>query len=220
MRPVERDNKRIYSRLCLRIEHLEQIYRLVVAAKHRFDFEYGDDVIEGIEDFDKLREMRKPARYIRVFSEQIVLAIMPLRAELEVRNRTLTEGTAKLLLEIDQILRNQQTFWSGAKLANLWRLIMVLVGLVGGFVVTNPHGVRQIFAAIALLIVVILFYLFNKLMLRRVKIKWDRQLHFAPILQTVISSVIAGVIVLIIAFFGGVYLQPVVKPFLDHMFSH
>jgi hypothetical protein len=216
MRPVERDTKRNYSRLCLRIEHLEEIYRLVVAANHRFDFEYGDDVIEGIEDFDKLREMRKSARYIRVFSEQIRLPIRPASADLEARNLTLA-GIGILLLEIDQILRNQQTFWSVAKLVFLGRFFMLLIIFAVGFWLANPqgvHGIPFIVTTLIFLSFATLISFCQFMISRRVKIKWGRQLHFAPILEKVISSVIANIIFSIIAFFVGVYLAPIVKPFL------
>jgi hypothetical protein len=219
MRPVERDNRRIYSRLCLRMEHLEEIYRLVAAAKHRFDFEYGDNVIEGIEDFDKLREMRKSPRYVRVFSEQIRLAILPWRAELD-NSYSPTEGTAKLLLDIDNILRHQEAFWNPSKVLNVNVFLLILsVILVVTFWFTEASAVKLPISVALLTAVISITLLFISVSRRRVKIKWDRQFHFAPILEKVISSVIAGVVVLIIGFFGGVYLAPVVKPFLDQMFS-
>jgi hypothetical protein len=220
MRPVKRDDQRIYSRLCLSMEHLEEIYRLVVAAKHRFEFEYGDDVIEGIQDFDKLREMRKSPRQVRVSSEQIRLLIQPWRAELDTRYSS-AEGTAKLLLDIDNILRHQEAFWYPSKVFKINLLLLVLSGIyVVSSWFTEASMVSLLISIVLAAAVTANTLLFISVLRRRVKIKWGRQLHFAPILEKVLSSVIAGVIVLIIAFFGGVYLQPVVKPFLDQMFSH
>ena len=130
MKPVERNKRRTYTRLCLRIQDLERIYRLVAETRQRFDFEHGDDAIESAEDFDELREMRKSAPYLRMFSEQILLWIRPWSGELEARSRTLPEGAAKLFLEIDDILRNREVFWSQRKLMCVWAISIVL--LAGG----------------------------------------------------------------------------------------
>jgi hypothetical protein len=215
MKPVERNKRRTYTRLCLRIQDLERIYRLVAETKQRFDFEYGDDAIESAEDFVKLREMRKSAPYLRVSTEQIELWIRVWGAELEARSRTLAEGPAKLFLEIDDILRNREVFWSQLKLMWGWLILGVLLAGGGSLVaLLDPQQYTQRHLAEVSYLLILLAGTVIYVQTRRVKIKWDRQLRFAPILEKVIASVIAGVIVLVLGFLGGVYLAPVARPFL------
>jgi hypothetical protein len=219
MKPVERNKRRTYTRLCLRIEDLERIYRLVAETKQPFDFEYGEDAIESAEDFDKLREMRKSAPHLRVFSEQILLWIRPWGAELEARSRTLAEGSAKLFVEIDEILLNRKVFWSKRKLMCVWSILIVL--LLGGLLVAllDPQQYTKHNLAEISYLIVLPWAVIGMVLTRRVKIKWDRQLRFAPILEKVIVSVIGSLIVATIVFLAGVYLGPVVKPFLPQISS-
>jgi hypothetical protein len=222
MKPVERNKRRIYGRLCLSIQDLVLVYRLVAETKQPFDFEYGYDAIESVEDFDTLRETRRSVPEIRVSNEQIVLWVRRWGAELEARNRTLAEGPAKLFLEIDELLRNRQVFLSHRKQIGVASILYVLliVSLLPALFYPQQYMQRLPVIFYLSYFIIVVWTGICAVLTRRVKIKWDRRLRVASIAESVIASVIGGVIVAVLIFLGGVYLAPVVTPLLPPLFSH
>jgi len=78
----------------------------------------------------------------------------------------------------------------------------------------KPHYLVEISYVIVSAWVISAFVL-----MRRVKIKWDRKLRFAPDPEKVTSSLVAYLIGSVITFFATLYWQPVVKPLIDKIIS-
>src|SRR5260370_40716942 len=107
MRLADHGPLRSYPRLCLRVQHLEEIYRLLSQDDERCNFIYGKYDIESISDFRDIIEMPICPSSIYAYNGDMRLSIHPWNAELDsFKYRHNTSKNSNTLLKIDNILRS------------------------------------------------------------------------------------------------------------------
>jgi hypothetical protein len=225
MRLTDLGNHREYGglwrRVWLHADHPIEIYRWLSESNDGFVYEFGDWRVESLNDFDQIKQTRKPPRRIYVRNRDLSLSVYPHLVQLNAHGK-LTNINGQAFIAVDNLLRRQTRGWNIPLFLLL--LILSINWIIQACILLGVMNLSSLLKNIILAATgayCAWFVLFHIRGLRYVQIKWPSRPHavLAQTIASVVATVIGGLILAFIVFLIERYFNPDIKPYLDKIFA-